>query len=152
MPTILVIHSKGPARNHLTRILRDVGFDVVSAADDAEALACLSTGIPDGIMVSEEVVLAYDMELCRYLREVLDLPLVVVGDYSDQMTAAMMLENGADAYLRKPINATLLSARLRSLFRRYGLRRHGGISGNGNGGFPPDRGGRRSTETRRNPE
>lgn len=130
MRKILVIQRKGSARNRLTRILRDAGFDVVTATDDARALRCLSRGIPDGVMVSEEMGLAQDMELCRYLRDVLDLPLVVVGGHSDEGTGALMLVSGADVYLRDPISPTLLIAWLRSLFRRYGLRRHGGISGN----------------------
>jgi len=136
MPEILVIHSEGPARNHLTRVLRDAGFDMVLVADDAEALACLSVGIPDGIMLSEEVVLAQDMEMCRYLREVVDLPLVVVGGDSDEMTAGMILESGADAYLKDPINPAVLTARLRLLVRRYELRRQGAVPGNDNGGAP----------------
>ncbi|MCH2443452.1 MAG: response regulator transcription factor, partial [Acidimicrobiales bacterium] len=57
-------------------------------------------------------------EVCRRIRRLGDVPIVMVTARSDSHDVVAGLEAGADDYLRKPFDPKELSARVRALLRR----------------------------------
>ena len=57
-------------------------------------------------------------EVCRSIRRLGDVPIVMVTARSDSHDVVAGLEAGADDYLRKPFDPKELSARIRALLRR----------------------------------
>ena len=57
-------------------------------------------------------------EVCRNIRRLGDVPIVMVTARSDSHDVVAGLEAGADDYLRKPFDPKELSARIRALLRR----------------------------------
>lgn len=57
-------------------------------------------------------------EACRTLRKGGSTPVVVLGTPTDEFTAALILEAGADDYLREPIGPAELVARCKAVLRR----------------------------------
>ena len=95
--------------------LRREGFEVVLAATGAEALAAspvdlvlLDLGLPD---LEGRVV-------CRELRAVSAVPIIVVTARSDEIDRVLLLELGADDYVVKPFGFRELVARIRAVLRR----------------------------------
>ncbi len=95
--------------------LRREGFEVVLAATGAEALAAspvdlvlLDLGLPD---LEGRVV-------CRELRAVSAVPIIVVTARSDEIDRVVLLELGADDYVVKPFGFRELVARIRAVLRR----------------------------------
>ena len=96
--------------------LRRNGFEVVLARNGAAALGCaddadmvlLDLGLPD----------LDGAEVCRRLREVSNLPIIVVSARSDEIDRVMLLESGADDYVVKPFGLRELVARIRAVARR----------------------------------
>ncbi|QUY63137.1 response regulator transcription factor [Gulosibacter molinativorax] len=62
------------------------------------------------------------LEALRQLREVSDMPLIVVTARGDERSTVRALRLGADDYLVKPVRLHELLARLESVTRRYGGR------------------------------
>jgi DNA-binding response OmpR family regulator len=54
----------------------------------------------------------------RALRAQTQSPLIVIGEYLDEATQAVLLESGADLIVLRPFSARLLIAQIRALLRR----------------------------------
>lgn len=75
------------------------------------AAAILDIGLPDGS----------GLDLCRDLRHVSSLPIVILSARGEEMDRVLGLELGADDYLSKPFSPRELCARVRALLRRSAM-------------------------------
>jgi DNA-binding response OmpR family regulator len=57
-------------------------------------------------------------ELCIRIRELSDVPIIVLGQEQEEVAGVEFLEMGADAYLPSPLSLRELLARVHSLLRR----------------------------------
>lgn len=73
---------------------------------------------PNVIILEALDRLADAAETCRALRKLCFTPIVVVGARDDEFTPALILEAGADDYLREPLGATEFIARVNAVLRR----------------------------------
>jgi two-component system, response regulator RegA len=109
--SILIVDDDGPLRSRLARAFADRGFDVVEAADHAEALAVagsrkLARAVvdlrmpgPSGLAVVQDLLGVQS-----------DLQIVVVTGYGSIATAVEAMRLGAHDYLTKPANADQILA------------------------------------------
>jgi two-component system response regulator MprA len=116
---VLVVDDDKAVRESLRRSLEFNGYDVVLAADGAEALAGIASAAPDIVVMDVMMPRLDGIEATKALRKAgNDLPILVltardaVGDRVDGLDA------GADDYLTKPFALQELLARLRALLRR----------------------------------
>lgn len=61
-------------------------------------------------------------EVCERIREFSDVPILILSALGSPASVAKALDAGADDYLIKPVHASLLSSRLRTLVRRHALK------------------------------
>jgi two-component system response regulator MprA len=117
-PRILVVDDDEAIRASLRRGLTFEGFDVVLAADGAEALRLLRDEPPD-LMVLDVMMPGPDgLEVVRRLRAVDDrLPVVLLTARDAVPDRVAGLESGADDYLVKPFAFSELLARIRVRLR-----------------------------------
>lgn len=59
-----------------------------------------------------------DVDICRSIREISGIPLIIISKSNNIMDKILALDYGADDYLVKPFNILELKARIKSLFRR----------------------------------
>jgi two-component system, OmpR family, response regulator RegX3 len=103
----------GPLQTGLSR----EGFDVEVAATGAEALAA---DIPDLVLLDLGLPDLDGRAVCRQLREISDVPIIVVTARGDELERVTLLELGADDYMVKPFGFRELVARIRAVLRRAG--------------------------------
>ncbi len=109
-----------PDNLHLIRsILEDEGYMVLLAEGGQQALALLQQEAPDLILLD---VMMPDMdgyEVTRRVRSLQDLPFIpiLLITANDRASSVKGLDLGADEFIRKPIEAEELLARVRSLLR-----------------------------------
>jgi DNA-binding response OmpR family regulator len=65
------------------------------------------------------------LSVCRCLRQVSDVPILVLTARTGELDKIVGLESGADDYMTKPFSLGELQARLRALMRRAGTRHAG---------------------------
>src|SRR5262249_33173026 len=102
-----------------TRLAAD-GYDVVTAADGAEALAAARDSSPDLILLDIMMPKVDGVEVCRRLKKQQGasfMPVILVTAMTDAKDIVAGLEAGADEYLTKPVDHAALSARVRSMLR-----------------------------------
>jgi DNA-binding response OmpR family regulator len=104
--------------DNVTFVLQNYGFEIVSAAESKQALAELDRNSPDLIVMRENSRRLNGDELCIRIRELSDIPIIVLGQEPEEVAGVEFLEMGADAYLTSPLSLRELLARIRSLLRR----------------------------------
>ena len=126
---LLVVDDEPSIRELLTASLRFAGFDVVAAADGAEALRLAEQHRPDLVVLD---VMMPDMDgftVTRKLRERgREMPVLFLtarDETSDKVTG---LTVGGDDYVTKPFSLEEVVARIRAVLRRSGV---GSEPGNG---------------------
>jgi len=116
---ILVIESEPVVANKLVSIFTGEGFATAAASDYTEAVIQMERFNPD-MVVMESVLPDKDgFEVCSEFHNRFHVPVILLGqDHSDQVWERVM-ESGADHYEVKPYRYLPLTARMKSILRRY---------------------------------
>lgn len=111
----------------ITRVLRmslsTRGYDVRSAADGESALETFHDWPPDLVITDLSMPGMSGIELCRQLRSISPIPIIVLSVKGEERTKVEALDAGADDYLTKPFGMDELLARIRATLRRAPLSR-----------------------------
>ena len=118
MKRILLVCPDLEVTDEVTFFLEHSGFEVTSVIDGKQVMAEIGSGSPDLIVMRENRRKLNGDELCIHIRELSDVPIIVLGHGQEEAAGVEMLEMGADAYLTSPLDARELLARIRSLLRR----------------------------------
>jgi len=109
----------------LARRLEREGHEVVRARSGRRALELIAGGSFD-VMLLDVVMPEFDgiqtLEQMHRLEQAGWLPVIMLSAMDEVQTAARCLELGADDYLTKPVDPTLLRARLNASLERKRLR------------------------------
>jgi len=103
----------------LERGLAYEGFEVLTAGDGESGLALANSGRPHVVLLDIAMPEPDGFEVCRRLRLVQDVPIIMLtarDDIEDKVTA---LDLGADDYVPKPFAFEELVARIRAVLRRH---------------------------------
>ena len=104
--------------DNLAFVLQHSGFRIVNAAGSKQALAEIGRSSPDLIVMRENSRRLNGDELCIRIRELSDVPIIILGQEQEEAAGVEFLEMGADVYLPSPLSLRELLARIRSLLRR----------------------------------
>ena len=116
---ILLADDDRAIREALTRALTLEGYDVVQAADGAQALVLVESSKPDVAVLDVMMPNVDGLTVCRVLRaERNRLPVLMLTARTETPDRVAGLDAGADDYLAKPFELSELEARLRALYRR----------------------------------
>lgn len=98
--------------------LRRAGFLVVLAYDGEQALRIWSDEQPDLVILDIQLPGKDGLTLCREIRELSNVPIILLTVRSSDEDIVHGLEIGADDYLTKPFSPKQLIARVRAVLRR----------------------------------
>ncbi|USE39806.1 response regulator [Endozoicomonas sp. SCSIO W0465] len=120
---IFVVDDDDGIRQLLAEYLTRHGFSVATSTDGESFLERFHS-LPEDETRHALVVLDIMMpgldgfDVCRELRAVSKVPVIMLTAVSDEMDRIVGLEIGADDYLAKPFNPRELLARIKAIFRR----------------------------------
>ena len=116
---ILVVEDDERIRASLRLALEEEGHSVDEADSGEAALERLAGGTGAEVVVLDVMLPGIDgFEVCRSLRRISDVPVIMVTARTDSHDVVAGLEAGADDYVTKPFVPKELSARVRALLRR----------------------------------
>src|SRR6188474_3076913 len=106
----------------LTRVLRtglkSRGYDVRAAADGLAGFEAFSDWHPDLVITDLAMPNVDGLELCRRLRRISQVPIIVLSAKGEEKTKVEALDIGADDFVTKPFGIDELLARVRAALRR----------------------------------
>ncbi len=115
---ILVIDDDPDIAGLLTAILKPQGFTVYHACDGREGLKNAYESHPDLIILDIMMPCIDGWDVCTRLRELTDVPILMLTARSAEADVVRGLVSGADDYMKKPFSRAELEARIRALLRR----------------------------------
>lgn len=116
--TVLLVEDDDRVRRALRLALEDEGFAVDEAATGEDGLQRVTASQPDVVLLDVMLPDTDGFSVCRQLRRISDVPVIMVTARTDSHDVVAGLEAGADDYVTKPLVAKELSARIRALLRR----------------------------------
>jgi PleD family two-component response regulator len=112
---VLLIGGDMASAAEISAALGQAGLNVISAADRQESLAKLAEA--NLVILDEE---SPDVaETCSYIREELNLPIIIIGSDASDSAWDRAVSMGADAYMRRFANRSEMVARIKAILRRY---------------------------------
>ena len=121
MNSLLFIEDDDQIRLALRLALEDEGYQVREAADGRAGLAAFHADEPDLVLLDLRLPDMSGFEVCRALRAMSIVPIVMVTAQTDTNDMVAGLEAGADDYVTKPVVPKELAARIRAHLRRVQL-------------------------------
>jgi DNA-binding response OmpR family regulator len=115
---ILTVEDDERIRTAVRLALEDEGWEVEEADTGEEALQAFTRQPSDVVLIDIMLPGIDGFDVCRSIRRVSDVPIVMVTARADTHDVVAGLEAGADDYLTKPFAPKELSARIRALLRR----------------------------------
>jgi two-component system OmpR family response regulator len=117
---ILLIEDDAQMAELLMRFLQKEGLHASHVTRPSQAMMLLGVETFDLIVLDLSLPEMDGLMLCRKIREISDVPIIISSartDLDDKLTG---LDNGADDYLPKPYDPRELLARIRTVLRRKG--------------------------------
>ena len=119
---VLVVDDQSAARLLARTLLEKGGYEVEEAADGQEALEVLGAEGPVALVLADLNMPRIDgLELIWEMRANNSwsrIPVVVVTGETDEILETKLIEEGADDYIRKPLDPRLFLARVTATIRR----------------------------------
>ena len=120
-PLVLVVEDEIDLVTLLRYNLEREGFRVAEAGNGEEALVMVKEETPDLILLDWMLPLMSGIEVCRQLRrlrELNEVPIIMLTARGEEGDKIRGLESGADDYVTKPFSPAELMARVRAVLRR----------------------------------
>jgi two-component system response regulator MprA len=115
---VLVVDDDAHIRASLRRTLAFEGYQVREAEDGLAALGTALDELPDLVILDIMMPGMDGLEVCRRLREVNDVPILMLTAREGTSSQVEGFDAGADDYIVKPFVKDELLARIRALLRR----------------------------------
>ena len=117
-PRILVVDDEPQLRRVLRTGLTSRNYDVRAASDGLTALDTFNDWHPDLVITDLAMPNMDGLELCRRLRAISQVPIIVLSAKGEEQTKVEALDIGADDFVSKPFGIDELLARVRASLRR----------------------------------
>src|SRR5919108_4833908 len=114
MTTVLVVDDEPIVRDVIVRYLRREGYRTLEAGDGRRAQELLESDQANLVVLDLMLPGTDGLQLCRWIRERSDLPVIMVTARGEEADRIVGLELGADDYVTKPFSPRELAARVRT--------------------------------------
>ena len=115
---ILLVDDEPLILKGLKYSLEQEGYETDSAMDGEEALRKFEDGAYDLILLDVMLPKMDGITVCQRIREMSDIPIIMLTAKGEDMDKILGLEYGADDYMTKPFNILEVKARIKTIFRR----------------------------------
>ncbi|MER5612179.1 two-component system response regulator CseB [Streptomyces sp. NPDC002215] len=115
---VLLVEDDEAIRRSVGMVLERYGYRVSAASDGLTGLEMFREGQHDLLLLDIMLPHLDGIGLCRRIRETSQAPILMMSARGASLDVVAGLEVGADDYIVKPVDTTVLLARIRTLLRR----------------------------------
>lgn len=118
MALMLIADDNKQITSILKEYAKNDGYEVITAYDGKEALEAFKMHNPDIILLDVMMPLMDGFEVCREIRKLSNVPIIMITARGEDFEKIMGLDIGADDYIVKPFSPGEVMARTRAIMRR----------------------------------
>lgn len=118
MKKIVIIEDDKILREELEILLNDSGYQAEILSDFTDAAAQVRQIRPDLVLLDIILPGANGQYILRQIREKSDVPVIMLTSKDGEVEEIMSRSSGADDYVTKPYNPTILLLRIETILRR----------------------------------
>lgn len=115
---VLIVEDDRNTSTLVATYLQREGFSTLAAYDGEEALQLARTGTPGFVILDVMLPKVDGWEICRQLRQVSDVPILMLTAREEEIDRVLGLSLGADDYVVKPFSPRELVERVKAILRR----------------------------------
>ncbi len=116
---ILIAEDDFHTRDGLAEVMREEGYEVVTASCGRTALRLFETHNPDCVCLDIMMPEQSGFEVCRKIRDQSpNIPILFISAKSEEVDRLVGFELGADDFISKPFSVREVIARIRAVTRR----------------------------------
>lgn len=116
---ILLIDDDPDLATMLRALLKGQDFQLKAVYSGEDGIKACKENAPDVVILDLLMPGMDGWEVCEQIRGFSDVPILILSALGSPGSVARALDAGADDYLIKPVHASLLASRLRTLVRRH---------------------------------
>jgi len=124
-PKILIVDDEPFNVDYLEQELEDLNYTTVTAVNGQEALEKISSEAPDLVLLDIMMPIMDGFSVLGKVKAdpaIRDIPIIVISANNDLQSTVKGIQLGAEDYLPKPFEPTLLKARIQSSLEKKRLR------------------------------
>lgn len=120
MKRILVLEDEKSIREEILILLGTSGYNAESVTSFENSVEEILSSAPDMVLLDINLPYKNGKDILREVRQKSDVPVIMVTSSDAQRDELISMGYGADDYITKPYNPTLLLLRIGNIFKRLG--------------------------------
>lgn len=117
MKKILIIEDDVVIREELEELLNNAGYQVDSLTNFQNTLKSITTTNPDLVLLDINIPNINGEIILKKTRETSNVPIIMLTSKNTEIDEVLSMSYGANDYITKPYNPTILLLRIASIFR-----------------------------------
>ena len=118
MKKILIIEDDESVRSELKELLSNAGYEALALEDYTNMLEDILMIRPDLVLLDINIPYMNGEMLLKTLRKESDIPVIMVTSKNTEIDEVLSMSYGADDYITKPYNPTILLLRIGAVLKR----------------------------------
>ncbi len=118
MKRILVIEDEQVLREELVLLLQNAGYDALSITEFHDVCTLMVAAQADLVLLDINLPGTNGQLLLKDFREVSETPVIMLTSRTSEMDEVLSMSFGADDYVQKPYNPTILLLRISAVLKR----------------------------------
>lgn len=118
MQTIIIVEDESVLREELSVLLQNAGYQVKCIAEFQEVAKQLKESKADLILLDINLPGVNGEAILQDFRKTSDVPVIMLTSRIDEMDEVLSMSFGADDYITKPYNPTILLLRISAVLKR----------------------------------
>lgn len=118
MKKILIVEDDKLISNELATLLNNAGYQAIELTDFKNTLKEIERLNPDLILLDINIPYLNGEIILQNLRKTSNLPVIMVTSKNSEVDEVLSMSYGADDYITKPYNPTILLLRINAIFKR----------------------------------
>ena len=120
MKKILILEDEENIRDEIVILLSTSGYAAETLTTFDTAVKDILNAAPDMVLLDINLPVKNGKDILREIRQVSDVPVIMVTSSDSERDELISMGYGADDYITKPYNPTLLLLRIGNIFKRLG--------------------------------
>ena len=118
MKSILIVEDEEIIRKELETLLKNSGYNALSLNSFSDAKEDIINTKADLILLDINLPNINGEMLLKEIRKEINTPVIMVTSRNDEVDEVLSISYGADDYITKPYNPTVLLLRIQNIFKR----------------------------------